>query len=158
IAGCHAWHDRSIRDAKVVDAVDFEVAIDHTHAVPPHLGCGCLMPKAKRCVADVVFQFWTFQAVGNDLSPDKRTKIVGVAYLAAKFYTRKGGLPIIWVTEIIRFNLNGIGGIGTGQADTTTTLGLNDVTDKGPTARRKAKSCCVVSADYSLQNLEVRAT
>src|SRR5262249_7751272 len=31
VAGCHAWHDRSIRDAKIVDAVDFEVAIHHTH-------------------------------------------------------------------------------------------------------------------------------
>src|SRR5262245_16056312 len=55
IAGCHAWHDGSIRDAKVVDAVYFEVAIHHTHGVAPHLGRGCLMPKAKRCVADVVF-------------------------------------------------------------------------------------------------------
>src|SRR5499425_774667 len=85
ISGCHAWHDRSVRDAKVVDAVDFEVAIDHTHGVPPHLGGGCLMPKAKRCVADVVFQFWTFELVGNDLSPDKRAKSAGVAYLATKF-------------------------------------------------------------------------
>src|SRR5262245_39871496 len=55
VAGCHAWHDRSIGDAKIVDAVDFEVAIHHTHSVPPHFGRGCLMPKAKRCVADVVF-------------------------------------------------------------------------------------------------------
>src|SRR5262249_24146169 len=55
ITGGHAWHDRSIRDAKVVDAVDLEVAIDHTHVVPPHLGGGCLMPEAKRRVADVVF-------------------------------------------------------------------------------------------------------
>src|SRR5215467_12970509 len=55
VAGCHAWHDRSIRDAKIVDAVDFEVAIHHTHGLPPHFARGCLMPKAKRCVADVVF-------------------------------------------------------------------------------------------------------
>src|SRR5262245_5650483 len=115
------------------------------------------MPKTERCVADVVFQFWTLQVARNDLSSDKRTKRAGVAYLATKFYTCEGGLPIIWVTEIVRFNLNGIGGIGTGKADTTTTLGLNDVTDKGPTPRRKAKFCCVAGAYYSLQNLEVRA-
>src|SRR5215472_730020 len=156
IAGGHAWHDRSVRDAKVVDAVDFEEAIHHTHGVAAHLGGGRLMPKAKGCVADVVFQFWTFQVVGNDLSPDKRTKSAGVAYLATKLYTCDGCLQIIWVTEIIRFNLNGIGGIGAGKADTTTTLGLNNITDEGPTTRRKAKFCCVRSAQYSLQNLEVR--
>ena len=104
------------------------------------------MPKANCCVADVVFQFWTFQVAGNDLSPDKRTKSAGVAYLATKFYTREGGLPIIRVAEIIRFNLNGIGGIGTAKADTTTTPGLNDITDKGPTTRREAKFCCVAGA------------
>src|SRR5262245_121584 len=55
ITGGHAWHDRSIRDAKVFDAVNFEEDIHHTHGVPPHFGRGCLMPKAKCCVADVVF-------------------------------------------------------------------------------------------------------
>ena len=57
VTGCHAWHDRSIRDAKVVDTVDFEEAIHHTHGVPAHLGGLRLMPKAKCCVADVVVQF-----------------------------------------------------------------------------------------------------
>src|SRR5262249_18252816 len=157
IAGGHARHDRSIRDAKVVDAVDFEEAIHHTHGVLAHLGGGRLMPKAKCCVADVVFQFWTLQVVGNDLSPDKSTKSAGVADLATKLYTCQGGLPIIGDTEIISFNLNGIGGIGTGKADTTTTLGLNNITDEGPTTRRKAKICCVRRAYYSLQKLGVRA-
>src|SRR5499433_2899029 len=146
VASCHAWHDRSIRDAKIVDSIDFERAIHHTHGVPPHFGRRCLMPKAKRCVADVVFQFWAVQVARHDLSLDKRTKSAGVAYLATKFYTREYGLSIVSVTEIIRFNLNGIGGIGTGKADTATTLGLNDVTDKGPTTRRKAKFCCVAGA------------
>src|SRR5215469_13734423 len=54
VAGCHAWHDRSIRDAKSVDAIDFEGTIHHTHVVPPHLSGGRLMPEAKRGVADVV--------------------------------------------------------------------------------------------------------
>src|SRR5262249_37027774 len=146
IAGGHPWHDRSVRNAKIVDAVDFEEAIHHTHGVAAHLGGGRLVPKAKCCVADVVFEFWTFRGVGNDFSPDKRTKRAGVTYLATKFYTCEGGLPIIWVTEIIRFNLNGIGGIGTSKADTTTTLRLNDITDERPTTRRKTKSCCVPSA------------
>src|SRR5262249_8563658 len=70
----YARHDRSIRDAKVVDAIDFEEAIHHTPGVLAHLGGGRLMPKAKCCVADVVFQLWTFQVVGNDLSPDKMTE------------------------------------------------------------------------------------
>src|SRR5215467_2043651 len=91
IPGGHAWHDRSIGDAKVVDAVNFEITIYHGHLVTPHLSGGCLMPKAKCCVADVVFQFWTFRVVGNDLSLDKRTKSAGVAYLATKFYTREYG-------------------------------------------------------------------
>src|SRR5262245_44251648 len=55
IAGCHAWHDRSIRNAKVLDPVNFEITIHHRHFVSPHFGGGCLMPKAKRCVSDVVF-------------------------------------------------------------------------------------------------------
>src|SRR5215470_648037 len=90
IAGGHPWHDRSIRDAKVVDAEDFEAAIYHRYGVLAHLGGGRLMPKAKGCVADVLFQPWTFQGVGNDLSPDKRTKNARVAYLATKRYTRQG--------------------------------------------------------------------
>src|SRR5215471_5564015 len=158
IAGCHAWHDRSVRNAKVVNAVDFEITIYHGHFVTPHLGGGCLMPKAKCCVADVVFQFWTFQVAGNDLSPDKRAKSEGVTYLATKFYTYQGGLPIIWLTKIIRFNLNGIGGVGTCKAYTAATLRLNDIADQDPTSRREAKSCCVPSAKHSRQNLEVRAT
>src|SRR5215467_9716820 len=99
VAGGHAWHHGPIGDAKVVDAVDFEVAIHYTRSVLPHFGRGCLVPKAKRCVADVVFQLWTLQVAGNDLSADKRTKSVGVTYLPTKFYTCESGLPIIWVTE-----------------------------------------------------------
>src|SRR5262249_57087281 len=100
------------------------------------------MPKAKRCVADVVFQLWTFQVAGNDLSADKRTKSVGVTDLPAKFYTCESGLPIIWVTEIIRFNLNGIGGIGTCKAYTTATLRLNDIADQDPTSPPEGQTCC----------------
>src|SRR6516164_6462330 len=122
------------------------MAVDNRHGLPAHLGSGRLMPKAKCCVADVVFQLWTFKVVGNDLSPDKRTKRVGVAYLATKLYTCEGCLRIIWVTEIIRFNPNGVGGLGTGKADTTTTLGLNNITDEGPTTRRKTKICCIPGA------------
>src|SRR5215813_12669264 len=56
IARGHAWHNRAVGDAKVVYAVDFEEAIHHTHVVSAHLGAGRLMPKAKCCFADVVFQ------------------------------------------------------------------------------------------------------
>src|SRR6516164_5077636 len=54
VAGCHTWHDRPIGDAKVVDSVDFEVAIHRTLGVSPHFGGGCLMPKDERCVANVL--------------------------------------------------------------------------------------------------------
>jgi hypothetical protein len=81
------------------------------------------MPKAKRSVADVVSQFRRLQVAGDDLSLDKRTKSAGVAYLATKFYTRGYGHSIVRVTEIVGFNLNGIGGIGTGKADATTASG-----------------------------------
>jgi hypothetical protein len=87
-----------------------------------------------------------FQVAGNDLSPDKRTKSGRVAYLTTKFYTCEGGLPIIWVKEIIRFNLDGIAGIGTGKTDTTTTLGLNHVAYEEPTTCGKAKVCGVLRA------------
>src|SRR5215467_6462638 len=133
------------------------MAVDNRHGLPAHLGGGRLMPKAKRCVADIIFQLWTFH-VGNDLSAHKRTKSVGVSYLPTKFYTSESGLPIIGVTEIIRFNPNGIGGIGTCKAYTTTTLRLNDIADQDPTSPREAKSCCVPSAKHSRQNLEVGAT
>ena len=103
------------------------------------------MPKAKCCVADIVFQLWMFQ-VGNDLSLDKRTKGAAVAYLATKLYTRGYGLSIVRITKIIRFNLNGVRGIGTGKPDTATTLWLHDNTEQGPTSSREAKPCCVPSA------------
>jgi hypothetical protein len=98
-----------------------------------------------------------FQVAGNDLSADKRTKSVGVTYLATKFQTCEYSLPILWVKKIVRFNPNGISGIGTCKAYTTTTLWLNDIADQDPTSRREAKSCCVPSAKHSRQNLEVRA-
>src|SRR5215510_2545533 len=49
VAGCHARNDGSIRDAKVLDAIDPEITVDHRHGVAPHFGSGRLMPKAKRC-------------------------------------------------------------------------------------------------------------
>jgi hypothetical protein len=104
------------------------------------------MPKAKRCFADVSFQFWTFQVARNDLSTDKRAKSSAVADLATKLNTCQGGLLIIWVTEIIPINLHGFGGIGTGDTNTTATLGLNHVPHKNPTACGKAKFCGVLSA------------
>src|SRR6516225_5767205 len=104
------------------------------------------MPKTKRSVADVVRQFWRLQVARYDLSLEKRTKMAGVTYLATKFYTRGYGLSIVRITKIIRFNLNGVRGIGTGKPDTTTTLWLNDNTEQGPTSSREAKSCCVPSA------------
>src|SRR6516225_4860647 len=54
VAGCHARHDGSLRDAKVLDAIHPEMTIDHRQRVTPHFGGGCLMPKAERCAADVV--------------------------------------------------------------------------------------------------------
>src|SRR5262249_59375463 len=95
------------------------------------------MPKAKCCVADVVFQFWTLQVVGNDLSPDKSTKSAGVADLATKLYTCQGGLPIIGDTEIISFNLNGIGGIGNRKGGTTPTPVVDHNTHQGPATPRQ---------------------
>src|SRR5262249_1534018 len=103
------------------------------------------MPKAKISVADVVRQFRRLQVTRDDLSLDKRTKIAGVAYLATKFYTRGYGLSIVRITKIIRFNLNGVGGVGTGKPDTATTLWLHDNTEQGSNSSREAKSCCVPS-------------
>src|SRR5262249_17620923 len=122
------------------------MAVDNRHGLPAHLGGGRLMPEAKCCVADVVFQLWAFQVAGNDLSPDKRTKNARVAYLATKLYTRQRALLIIGATRIVPVNLSGTGGMGTGKADTTATLGLTHITDEGPTTRRKAKLRCVPSA------------
>ena len=42
-------------------------------------------------------------------------------------------------TRELIINLNWIGGIGTGKANTTTTLGLNYVADQAPTTCRKAE-------------------
>ena len=66
--------------------------------------------------------------------------------ISRQFYARDCSFPIIWVREIIRFILNGIGGIGTCKAYTTSPLRLNDNTEEGQTSRREAKSCCVPSA------------
>ena len=63
--------------------------------------------------------------------------------ISRQFYARDCSFPIIWVREIIRFNLNGI---GTCKAYTTAALRLNDNTEEGQTSRREAKSCCVPSA------------
>src|SRR6516162_4737859 len=97
VAGCHARHDGSIRDTKVLDAIHPETTIDHRHRVAPHFGGGCLMPKAERCATGVVLQFWALQVAGHDLSLDKGTKSAGVTYFATEFHAGEYGFSIIWV-------------------------------------------------------------
>jgi hypothetical protein len=38
VTGCHARHNRPIRNAKVVDSIDFEVPVYNRHCIATHLG------------------------------------------------------------------------------------------------------------------------
>src|SRR5262245_48059591 len=38
VTGCYTWHNRSIGDAKVIETVDLQVAINYGHRVTPHSG------------------------------------------------------------------------------------------------------------------------
>src|SRR5262249_44025895 len=87
VTGCYTWHDRCISNAKVVDPVDLEVAINYRHRVPSHLGARCLMPKAERSIADVLFQSCLFQFAGQGLPLKEWTQRVEIAYLPTKFHT-----------------------------------------------------------------------
>jgi len=79
-------HNGPIGNAKVVDAVNLEIAIDYGHHVTPHLGGRSLMPKARRCIADVVFQHCPFQFTRQDFPLQEWVQHVEAAKLSTKFY------------------------------------------------------------------------
>jgi hypothetical protein len=88
VPGCNARHNRSIGKAKVVDAVNLEIAINDGHRVPSHLGGRRLMPKAHRPIADVVCQRCPFQFARQNLPLKEWTQCVDIAYFSTKFYAR----------------------------------------------------------------------
>jgi hypothetical protein len=59
VAGCDARHNGAVSDAKIIDPVDLEGAVDHRHRVVSHLGRTCLVPIAACCVADEVLECGT---------------------------------------------------------------------------------------------------
>jgi len=115
VAGCHAWHDRPIRNTQIFDSIDFKIAINHGHGVSSHLGGTRLMPVGHGCIANEVFKLGTFQVSWHHLALDEWAKCGGVAYLAAEFHAGYRGLQIVWVTQTICLNLNGVERIGARQ-------------------------------------------
>src|SRR5262249_40834452 len=85
VTGCYTWHNRSVCDAEVVDAVNLEVAMNYGHRVTSHLGGRGLMPKAHRCIADVLFQRCPFQFTRQDFPLQKWTQQIEIAYCSTKF-------------------------------------------------------------------------
>src|SRR5262249_44171209 len=85
VTGYYTGHNRPSGDAKVVDAVDLEIAINHGHRVAPHPGRRSLMPKADRCIADVLFQRCPFQFARQDLLLQKWTQQIEIAYCSTEF-------------------------------------------------------------------------
>src|SRR5439155_7324365 len=71
VARCHAWHDGAVGDPKVVDPIDFQVAINHRHGVSAHLRCTGFVPEARGGIANEVFKFGTLQVSRHHLALDE---------------------------------------------------------------------------------------
>ena len=97
VTGRHARHDRPVRNAKVVDAIDFQTAIYNGHGVSSHLGCAGLMPVALDSIADEVFELCTFQGAWHHLALGERPERDGVANLAAQLNADYGSFQIVWM-------------------------------------------------------------
>jgi hypothetical protein len=117
VAGRYARHNRPIRDAKVVDSVDFEIAVNHGHWISAHLGSAGLVPVTQGTIADEVFELLTFQVARHHFALGKPLKRSGVTYLAAKLHTGYCGLQIVRMIQKIRLNLNRVEGVQPGQTE-----------------------------------------
>src|SRR5215469_5395264 len=145
-ASCQAWHDRAIRNTKVVDSIDPEIAINYRHSVTAHLGGAGIMPIGYDAIADKIRKFCVLQISWHHLPFGERTKCGRVAYLSAEFYAGCRRLQIVRVPQIICLDLNGIEGIGPSQTNTSSALRLYDATEQCPSTRRQTKPCCVLGA------------
>jgi hypothetical protein len=68
VAGRHARHDGTIRNAKIFDSVDFEIAINHGQGVSAHLGGTGFVLEARRSIPDEGFEFGVFESVAEQMS------------------------------------------------------------------------------------------
>ena len=71
VARCRARHNRSIRDTKIVDAIDLEIAVNDRHCIASHLGRTRLMPVGDGSLANEVFQLSPFQVAGHHLGDER---------------------------------------------------------------------------------------
>src|SRR5262245_61420350 len=74
VAGGHAWHDGAVRNTKVVDAIDFQRAINHRHGVSAHLGGAGLVPITHRRISHEVFELCPFHVAWHHLALGERPK------------------------------------------------------------------------------------
>src|SRR5580698_2923672 len=102
VARSRARHYRSICNAKVLNSIDLEIAVDNRHCIASHLGRTRLMPISDSPLANEVFQLSPLQVSRHHLAFDVWTESHRVANLARKFHGRYCGLQIIWVSKGIR--------------------------------------------------------
>src|SRR6266446_1122782 len=117
-AGCHcvarrhAGHDGTVCDAKVVDSIDPEIAIDDCHGVAAHLGGTGLMPVRGDALADKVLEFCALHISWHHLALGEAVKGGGVTDLPTEFDARDRSLQIVRVTQKRCLDLNGSSGPG----------------------------------------------
>ena len=104
---------RAIRQPKVADSIDVQMAIHHRHGASAHPGRARLMRVGYGGIADEVFERFPFQVTWHHLAPGERPKRRGVADLSAQFHAGDRSREIVWVRQKIGLNLNGVGsGLG----------------------------------------------
>ena len=129
IAGCHAWHDRTVRYAKIVDSIDLEIAIYDRHRIATHLGGASLVIVGSGCVADEIFKCCAFQVTWHHLALDETTKGSGIADFAAKLDTGYGSLHVVRMREAIVLGPDRIERVRSRQTDLTYALRSHDTTE-----------------------------
>src|SRR5262249_2843436 len=122
VASCHAWHDRAVSNAKIVDSIDFEMTIYDRHGVSAHLGGTGLMPIGHGGISDEVVEVGALQITRHDFAFDEWLECHRVADLAAELHAGPRGLQIVRVRQEIRFNLNWVKRISASQTETSLTF------------------------------------
>ena len=121
VPGRHSRHDRGVRDPEALDPMDLKRRVHDRHFVEPHSRGSALVPERDEAVAYELLQLNSIEFSGRNLARGVWAKSRRIADLTGLLDANHQVLQVIQVRQIIRLNIEGIGGVRTGKANGATT-------------------------------------
>ncbi len=125
VAGCHARHDGTIRDAKIVYSIDLEVTVHDGHGIASHLSGARLMGESRGGISNEVLKIGAFKIARHDFAFHVTPKRCRISDFAADFNAKDHCFHIVWVGQTIVMNLYRIERFWASQADMSPALWLH---------------------------------